>query len=83
MKILLSGSMSSSYPMRRYLKSLDNPNIQLIKRLPTQEYYDYIAKFVCSFTCCLNPNSPYIVGNLFSWTRFILYCFSILEEIGL
>jgi len=68
MKVLLSGSMSSSYPMRRYLKSLNLPNVYFLnsaKRMPLKEYEEFISQFICSFTCCLNPSSPYIVGKFF------------------
>ena len=66
MKVLLSGSMSGSYPMRRYLKSLNLPNVYVMKkRLPLNEYEKFISEFLCSFTCCLNRSAPYIVGKFF------------------
>jgi len=68
MKVLLSGSITKHYPMRKYLKSLNLPNIHLMDskiRLPLEEYKKFISQFVCSFTCCLNKNTPYIIGKFF------------------
>tara|TARA_B110001452_G_scaffold161442_1_gene134390 strand:- start:5710 stop:6630 length:921 start_codon:yes stop_codon:yes gene_type:complete len=68
MKILLSGSTSSAYPMRKYLKSLNHPLVKILTQqdnIRGQDYYKYINKFVCAFSCCSNKNTPYIVSKFF------------------
>lgn len=67
-KILLTGSCSSYYPMRRYLKSLNNPNVDILtleEKITGLDYYKYLNKYLCSFTCCSNKNTPYIINKFF------------------
>jgi len=68
MKILLSGSTSKAYPMRKYLKSLNHHLVKILTQqdnIRGQDYYKYINKFVCAFSCCSNKNTPYIVSKFF------------------
>lgn len=68
MKILLSGSLSKQYPMRKYLKNLNHSSIKILTHkdnIRGEDYYKYINKFVCAFSCCSNKNTPYIVSKFF------------------
>jgi hypothetical protein len=67
-KILLSGSMSSHYPMRRFLKSLNHPKIEILtheNNINGTDYFKYLKNFICAFACCLNKNTPYIINKFF------------------
>jgi len=67
-KILLSGSMSSHYPMRRFLKSLNHPKIEILTHednINGADYFKYLKNFICAFACCLNKNTPYIINKFF------------------
>lgn len=68
MKILLSGSLSKQYPMRKYLKLLNHPLVKILKHednVRGEDYYKYINKFICAFSCCSNKYTPYIVSKFF------------------
>lgn len=68
MKVLLSGSTSGSYPMRRYLKKLQSPLVDVLTHdlnIRGDEYLKYLNKYVCAFVCCLNHTTPYIVNKFF------------------
>lgn len=69
MKVLLSGATTPAvYPMRHYLKKLNNPNVEVL--LPSQnirgdDYIQYLNTYLCAFSCCSNNNTPYIVNKFF------------------
>ena len=68
MKILLSGALSSAYPMRRYLKNLNNPNVEILCKsqvIRGDDYISYLNTYLCAFSCCSNNNTPYIVNKFF------------------
>lgn len=68
LKVLLYGPISKYYPMRKYIKKLNNKNVNF---LSTDEEYNRteilqtINKYVCAFTCCMNINMPYIGKEFF------------------
>jgi len=67
-KILLSGSISSHYPMRRFLGSLNHPKIEILTHddgIKGPDYIKYLKNFICCFACCLNKNTPYIINKFF------------------
>ena len=67
-KVILSGSMSKQYPMRKYLKSLNHINIDILTHsdgIFGDEYYIYLNKYLCGFTCCSNKSTPYIINKFF------------------
>ena len=67
-KILLSGSTTSHYPMRRYLKSLNHPKIEVLSHndnIYGNDYLKYLKNFICAFCCCLNNHTPYIIKKFF------------------
>ena len=68
MKVLLSGALSSAYPMRRYLKDLNNPNVEILgksQNIRGDDYISYLNTYLCAFSCCSNKNTPYIVNKFF------------------
>ena len=68
MKVLLSGSISGVYPMRRYLRKLNHPDVELLdhsQNIRGDHYIKYLNSYICAFTCCSNINTPYIVNKFF------------------
>ena len=68
MKVLLSGSLSNQYPMRRYLKSIKHKNVKILNHednVRGDDYYKFINKYICAFNCCSNSKTPYIVSKFF------------------
>lgn len=68
MKVLLSGSISGVYPMRRYLRKLNHPDVELLdhsQNIRGDDYIKYLNSYICAFTCCSNINTPYIVNKFF------------------
>ena len=68
MKVLLSGSMNGNYPMRRYLKNLNNPNVDILKHTSNiygDDYIKYLSNYICAFTCCACVYTPYIINKFF------------------
>ncbi len=68
-KILLSGSKTMHYPARKKLyRLMDTYNrIECLKHgeLKGHDYIKHLNKYLCCFTCCANPDTPYIVGKFF------------------
>lgn len=67
-KILLSGAISKYYPQRRFLKNLNNPNVDVLSRnkgICGSDYNKYLNKYICGFACCSIKNTPYLVGKFF------------------
>lgn len=67
-KVVLSGSCTSSYPMRKYLRSIEHPNLVKISHTDNiygEEYYQFLHNHLAAFTCCLNKDTPYIINKFF------------------
>lgn len=67
-KILLSGSTSKFYPMRKLLKSLNHPKVEILThddKIFGSDYIKYLKNFLCCFTCCLNKYTPYLINKFF------------------
>lgn len=68
MKVLLSGAINLTYPMRQYLKNLNNPNVEILngsQNIRGDDYIQYLNTYLCAFSCCSNNNTPYIVNKFF------------------
>jgi hypothetical protein len=75
-KILLTGSTDKKiYPMRAKVLSLQKKyNIEVLEHpsyrydkhnIIGSKYYQHINKYLCSFACCSNENTPYLVKKFF------------------
>lgn len=67
-KVLLSGSITEAYPIRKYLYSLKNPNVYTLTHqdnIKGDDYMKYLSNYICCFTCCSNINTPYIINKFF------------------
>ena len=67
-KILISGSVSAYYPFRKYFISLNNPNVQVLSQndnIRGDDYMKYLNKYLCCFSCCSVPHTPYITNKFF------------------
>jgi hypothetical protein len=79
-KILLSGSRSGHYPMRRHVASLNHPNVDILEPkmgVMGENFIKYLGRYLACFTCCLNRASPYIINKfyeiLFSGSLLLAY----------
>jgi hypothetical protein len=67
-KILISGEINGWYPIRQYLVSLNNKNIDvlsIVDNIREEAYLNYLNNYLCCFTCCASKDTPYIVGKFF------------------
>ena len=67
-KVLLSGAITKYYPHRTYLKNLNHPNVDILKRndgINGNDYNKYLNKYICCFTCCSIKTTPYIIAKVF------------------
>lgn len=68
MEILLSGASSKSYPIRKYLSSINHPKVKILKHSDNifgDNFYNHMNQFIACFTCCSNKNTPYIIRKFF------------------
>ena len=67
-KILLSGSRSGHYPMRRHLASLNHPNVDILDAkmgITGSNFIEHLGKYLACFTCFSNKTTPYIINKFF------------------
>jgi hypothetical protein len=68
MKVVLSGAISKQYPMRKHIRSLNHPSVKMISHADNirgDDYYLFLNKHICAFSCCSNNSTPYIVNKFF------------------
>ena len=68
LKILLSGSISNYYPMRKYIYGLNHQYVDRLDHsanVTGENYIKYLSEYLCCFTCCSTRNTPYIINKFF------------------
>ena len=68
MEIVLSGSITKQYPMRKHIRSLNHSSIKILNHTDNirgDNYHLFLNKYICAFSCCSNNSTPYIVNKFF------------------